>query len=312
MDELERFKRDINLAELAAGEGFELVRRESSRASLVMKHPDGDKIVIATGEDGHGVFFSVHQPASGSVIDFVMHRRGLTLGHARKALRDWTGQPAGAKARSPIPKPEPIPHDRAALVATWHRLNPYDGGYLESRGLIPATIAAAADRIRQDERGNVAFRHDDLSGLTGWEIKNKGFSGFTGGGRKALFGFRVGLQPREAAPRLAVTESALDALSLYQADPAPGLYLSFAGKLSPEQHELLQNLLIRTPAAEVLAATDNDDEGEAFATLIQTYRPDARRARSPRGKDWNDAIRPQEARRAMKADPTATTLPPKP
>lgn len=34
------------------------------------------------------------------------------------------------------------------------------------------TLAAAADRIRRDERGNVVFRHDDRDGLTGWEVKN--------------------------------------------------------------------------------------------------------------------------------------------
>jgi len=281
MDELERFKREINLAELAEGEGFELDRKESSRSSFVMRHADGEKIIVATGEDGHGVFFSVHTSASGSVIDFVMHRRGLTLGHARKVLRDWTPPPPSARQRRPLPRPEPIPHDRAALVLAWQRLRPYEGGYLESRGLAPATIAAAADRIRLDERGNVAFRHDDLSGLSGWEIKNKSFSGFTGGGRKALFGFRVGLPPKEPPPRLAVAESALDALSFYQANPATGLYLSFGGTLSPEQRELLAHVLTRYPAAEIVTATDNDDQGEAFAALIQTpAAPDHRGGRT--------------------------------
>jgi len=85
--ELERFKR-LNLGELAASYGYQLDRRESSRASLVMRHADGDKIIIATGEDGHAVFFSVKTAnASGSVLDFVMHRQGGNLGHARKTLR---------------------------------------------------------------------------------------------------------------------------------------------------------------------------------------------------------------------------------
>jgi DNA primase len=88
-----------------------------------------------------------------------------------------------------------------------------------------------------------------------------------------------------------VTESALDALSVYQCDPQPGLYLSFAGTLSPDQRQLLAQVLTRYPAASVLAATDNDAEGEAFAALIQSFRPDARRARSPQGKDWNDMLR---------------------
>lgn len=292
MDELERFKQDINLVELAQSEGFAIDRSESSRSSFVMRHGNGDKIIVATGEDGHGVFFSVHNEASGSVIDFVMHRRGLTLGHARKALRDWVPASTSTQQKRPTPKPEPIPNNRAMLFLTWQQLAPYEGGFLENRGLSPATIALATDRIRTDERGNVAFRHDDFSGLTGWEVKNNAFSGFVRGGRKALFGFRVGMPPKASPSRLVVTESAIDALSFYQANPETGLYLSFAGTLSPDQTQLLGQVLNRYPAAEVITATDNDGQGEVFAGLIQTMRPDATRARSPIGKDWNDAIRP--------------------
>lgn len=50
-DELERFKTAINLTEYAAGQGYLLDRRASSRNSVVMRHPNGDKIVIARGED---------------------------------------------------------------------------------------------------------------------------------------------------------------------------------------------------------------------------------------------------------------------
>jgi len=41
-DELERFKTLVNLSEFAALRGFKLDRRESSRNSAVMHHPDGD------------------------------------------------------------------------------------------------------------------------------------------------------------------------------------------------------------------------------------------------------------------------------
>ena len=58
-DELERFKTGINLTEYAASEGYQLDRRASSRNSGVMRHPGGDKIVIARGEDGHWIYFSV-------------------------------------------------------------------------------------------------------------------------------------------------------------------------------------------------------------------------------------------------------------
>ena len=290
-DELERFKA-LNLGELATSYGYEFDRRESSRSSLVMRHTDGDKIIIATGEDGHAVFFSVHANASGSVIDFIMHREGGNLGYARKTLRAYVPSSFPTAPAPHIPKPNPITHDRAALIAQWHRLRPYAGGYLESRGLTATTLAAFAERIRIDERGNTVFRHDDREGLTGWEVKNKGFTGFASGGRKALFACRIDA-PREVdPPRLIVAESALDAMSYHQLNPAPALVLSFGGGLSPEQEILLRQVLTKYPSTKIITATDADVQGDRYAAMIETIRPDAIRARPPTGtgKDWNDAL----------------------
>lgn len=294
MDELERFKTEINLADYAAAQGYELDRKESSRSSLVMRcHATHDKIIVATGEDGHAIYFSVRDDADhGSILDFIMNRQHCTFREARQILRNRTGFSFPTAGRSQHPKPQPISRDRAALVAQWHGFASYAGGYLESRGINAATLAVAADRLRLDGRGNTVFRHDDLSGLSGWEVKNRGFTGFAAGGIKAFFAVRAGIPPQADPPRLVLAESAIDALSYHQADPAPTLLLSFGGSLSPEQEALLAHILAKYPAAAVLAATDADEQGEDFAALIQSYRPDAMRAASPKGKDWNDAIRP--------------------
>jgi len=264
-------------------------------------HPEGERYKrmnlgeFATGY-GYAVFFSVHAAASGSIFDFVMHREHCGFAQALDILRNRGGIPFPAVQPPAIPRPRPIPRDRAALAAQWQRMRPYSGGYLEGRGLDAATIALAADRLRTDERGNTVFRHDDRDGLTGWEVKNRGFTGFAAGGRKALFACRTGITREAEPPRVAVAESALDVLSFHQANPAPALLLSFAGGLSPEQEALLRQTLTRYPAAEIVAATDADEQGEAFAALILAHRPDAARARPPTGKDWNDALRPPEAR----------------
>ena len=50
-DELERFKTAINLTEYAASQGYQLDKRASSRNSVVMRHPAGDKVVIARNDN---------------------------------------------------------------------------------------------------------------------------------------------------------------------------------------------------------------------------------------------------------------------
>ena len=79
--ELERFKTEVNLSEFAAARGYALDRRESSLNSAVMRHPDGDKIVIARHEGGAWVYFSVRDDRdNGTVVDFLQNRGGGNLG----------------------------------------------------------------------------------------------------------------------------------------------------------------------------------------------------------------------------------------
>jgi hypothetical protein len=82
-------------------------------------------------------------------------------------------------------------------------------------------------------------------------------------------------------------------MSYYQLNPNPGFYLSFAGSMSLEQHNLLKYVLNRYPDARIRTATDNDPQGERFADMIRSIRPDATRAIPPIGKDWNDALNHQ-------------------
>jgi hypothetical protein len=295
--ELEQFKSEVNLVDLAAWYGYELIRKESSRASAVMAHPDGDKVVIATAPDGHGIFFSVRKDrCSGSVVDFVMHRESASLGVARLVLRRFMG--IGTPQSQVRFKPEVITATMPALYAQWLRMNPYPPapGYLEYRGLASSTIAAFSDRIRIDGRGNVVFRHDDLHSLCGWELKNRGFTGFSGGGRKALFAARIGIAARASVPLVVISESAIDVMSYYQLKPLPGAYLSFAGAIAAGQQELLAWIVNRYPEAQVIAATDNDVPGERYASQLCQIRAGVVRDCPPIGKDWNDTLNGRSAR----------------
>jgi hypothetical protein len=80
-------------------------------------------------------------------------------------------------------------------------------------------------------------------------------------------------------------------MSYYQLQPTTGFYLSFAGSLSSEQHNLLRYVLNRHPNARIVVATDNDPQGEKFASIICSLHPNVTRALPPIGKDWNDTLR---------------------
>ena len=92
MDELDDFKSAINLIAYATAQGYVLDKGASSRNSALMRHPAGDKIVIARGTDRHWIYFSVRDTTdNGTIIDFVPNRKGLALGGVRQHLRPWTG-----------------------------------------------------------------------------------------------------------------------------------------------------------------------------------------------------------------------------
>lgn len=300
-DELRAFKESINLMEYAASTGYIVDRKESSRSSAVLRHPEGDKVVVSRDQDGHWIYFSVRDDAdSGTIIDFVQRRRGGSLGEVRKALRPWLTSPAPQShpADSALPTISPTTRDLLQVRARFERTEPICGRhpYLENeRGIRPAVLADPrfSDCIRTDSHGNAIFPHRNEFGITGFEIKNHGFTGFAPGGEKALW---------ESATRgddsaLVIVESAIDGLSHFAIRRSPTYrYVSIAGTLSKTQPELLKRAVGRMKAGSaVIIAVDNDDGGDHLASAIRAClegraasvvedRPESR------GLDWNDVL----------------------
>ena len=77
-DELERFKM-LNLGELAAFYGYQLDRKDSSRSNLVMRHADGDKIIIATDADTEGEMTALYLSKLIKPLGVHLSRIGLGL-----------------------------------------------------------------------------------------------------------------------------------------------------------------------------------------------------------------------------------------
>ncbi len=163
-DELERFKTAINLTEYAASQGYLLARRASSRNSVVMRHPGGDKIVIARGEDQHWIYFSVRDDSdNGSIIDFVQRRRRCTLGDVRRELCPWMGSGLGGTIARPaltlyVPEVVPVSRDRAGVIRALAAMRPVQTHrYLEEERAIPRDLLGNprfAGRILVDAHSN--------------------------------------------------------------------------------------------------------------------------------------------------------------
>ena len=295
-DELERFKRDISLPEYAASLGYQLIRNESSRNSYVMeRESDNDKIIVATAQDGHGIYFSVRDNQdNGSIIDFVQRRKGMNLGQVRKELRPWIGADP-VQVTQKIKRPVPSTADRQKVFQAIAASQPAGAHeYLVSRGIHPETLTDPrfAGVIRRDQRGNALFQHYDREGLSGYEVKNQDFTGFSGGGTKSVwYSTNIG-----RAERLVIAETAIDALSHAESVGRPGdAYASFAGSMSPEQLDILKTVLSQAHEAgrPLVIATDNDKPGSDFELQLRSLAPEGMTIErdSPRfGNDWNNSL----------------------
>ena len=303
VDELEQFKREINLVEYAESQGYEIDFLESSRASTVMRDQAGDKIIVATDDDGHGIYFSVRNDSdNGGIIDFVQRRQGLNLGQVRKELRPWAGsRRAAAPVRKPVAdrpaKPEASSRDRQQVLRVWMHMQPQPAGghpYLLGRGLSSETLEDPrfVNMVRIDGRGNAVFPHFDRQGVTGYELKNEGFTGFSKGGEKSLW-YSSNIM---SAKRVVICESAIDCMSHAQATgDAEAAYLSIGGQPSADQWRLIERAVtkVRERGDQVVLATDADAAGDELARIIEGLALGSERARPEFGRDWNDELQAQ-------------------
>jgi hypothetical protein len=279
--------------------GYVRDRRESSRACHVLRHlGSNDKIVVRQDQDGHWTYFSVRNSGdNGTILDFVQARGARSLREARDELRQYLGSPPPA-IDFPTAPPQRSDDTRSAAEFFDLALRADNCPYLNERGIRPETLTDPrfADTWRIGPRQNVFFAHRDGEGVvTGFEIKNRGFTGFATGGRKTAW--QSVQRPDDRA--LVVTESAIDALSYHQLHPehaAGTRYLSTAGQPSRSQIELLDRLFSALPASStVVAAVDADSAGEALARGVRDltrrhaelgFRRDAPTA----AKDWNEVL----------------------
>ncbi len=311
-DELERFKTEIPLPAFAAEAfGYRKVPRKSSRNSCFMTSPaNSSKIAIQRGTDQHWTYWSVTDAGDrgGSTIDFVANRTGENLGLIRKRLRPYL---SSAHSFSSCPHAAELPHDlepltrdvlevRRSFETETTSLRDTSRKYLcDTRGIPPGVLDRVPfqNALFADRRRNVIAPHYDHTGVTGWEIRNHNFKGFSPQGYKSLWFASPGQEERRG---LVVAEAFLNAISYGVLHPDPSTcYLSTGGSLSPLQRDLLRRAFEKLPInGSIVIAADQDAAGERFASdcqviLVETGREDLSfRAHCPLGlNDWNDVLR---------------------
>lgn len=311
--DIEELKNRVACAAVLEKAGFAIDLKESTRKAV--KYRRGGDIIIVIHQ-GRG-WFDALSDARGDVFSLVEHLDGIAFPEVLRRVSDLVG----FVPTEPVWTRESHAHDAAAAAADrWHaRRKPWQGSltwrYLrEERGIPEAVIRAAVrhDRLREGPHGSMWAAHLDNDGtVTGWEERGPQWRGFASGGGKVLFRFG----PANAT-RLSITEAAIDAMSLAAIeDQRPDtLYLSTGGGWAPATVAAIRALSAR-PGARLVAATDNNRQGEVYAdrlaVIAQEMGCDYERLR-PTPEDWNEQLDPSSKTKkggAEKENPAAACPP---
>lgn len=290
--ELDELRAKVDCRTVLERDGWKLDAPESTTHAV--KFRNGPAQIIIVTHEGRGWFDPINDQR-GDVLALAQRLTGGNFGHARRALRPLAGI---------APTLTPTFRDRSQVAPldaekTWSRAPALQPGsqawrYLSGeRGLPAATIARANDAglLREGIYGTAWFLHrlaDDAP--AGWEMRGPKYKGFAKGGDKALFW--IG-QIREAR-RVAVTESAIDALSLATIEqwPEGTAYVSTGGGFGPPTAETFSRLL--PSSCRLVAATDRGQGGDILAERLRELAAKScagfGRVRSS-AKDWNDELR---------------------
>lgn len=289
-DEIEKLREAVSCTALLEQAGFAVDMKESTRRAIKFRR--GAEIIIVTHE-GRG-WFDPLSDDKGDVFALACLLKRVGFAEAVELVGDLIGYKAAPILwKKPPPKVEP-----ANIMARWQgRRIPAPGSgtwrYLCWSRMIPVSILRSAiiqGVVREGPFGSMWAAHTHSAGLVaGWEERGSDWRGFSTGGSKVLF--RLGAQD---AVRLCVTEAAIDAMSLAAVENLrdDSLYLSTGGGWSPKTEAALVALLAR-PGAELVCATDANNQGDAYARRLQAlavqFNSPYLRLRPP-ADDWNEVL----------------------
>ncbi|MDO6966074.1 DUF3991 and toprim domain-containing protein [Rhizobium alvei] len=301
--ELEDLRNGVSCTAVLEQASFAVDVKESTRKAI--KYRRGAEIVIVIHE-GKG-WFDPLSDAKGDVFSLVEHLDGVSFVEAL----DQVAALVGFVAKEPVwTRPARKSASHSSIPERWERRRkPWRESmtwrYLRDGRCLPETIVRAAlesDALREGPYGSMwAAHNDDYGAVTGWEERGPDWRGFSTGGSKVLF--RLGSLD---APRLCVTEAAIDAMSLaaFEGLREGSLYLSTGGGWSTTTEAAVRVLAAR-PGAELVAATDANSQGETFAGRLRDIAEDAGCnwfRLTPPAEDWNDALQERRGQEKEKRE----------
>lgn len=290
--DIEELRARVLCAAVLENAGFATDLKESTRKAVKYRRGDGIIIVI---HDGKG-WFDPLSDVKGDVFSRVEHLDDIGFAEVLQRVSDLVGfvpsEPVWTR-RSREREPDLGIPDR------WSdRRRPWRGSmswrYLRDERGLPETVISAAvqqDLLREGPRGSMWAAHvGDDGAVAGWEERGPKWRGFASGGGKILFRFG----PTDAI-RLCITEAAIDAMSLAAIDGLrfDCLYLSTSGGWAPATEAAIRALAAR-PNVQLVAATDNNAQGEVYAGRIEAIAVSVScgyERLAPAHEDWNEELR---------------------
>lgn len=293
--DIEALRERVSCAAVLERASFAIDIKESTRRAIKFRR--GGEIIIVTHEERG--WFDPLSNAKGDVFGLVEHLDHVGFLEGAEKVAELVGvritEPEWQPARGGGGYNPSLPERWQARRSPWPGSSTWR--YLNGERWLPAPLLRAAikqELLREGPHGSMWAAHTDSAGVvTGWEARGPQYRGFASGGTKVLF--RIGL---DTALRLAVTEAAIDAMSLAAIEGLRDgtLYLSTGGGWSPATQAALRELASR-PGARLVAATDANSQGDLFAERLRALTEDAgcdwTRLRPPE-EDWNETLKIRE------------------
>ncbi|HRO00420.1 MAG TPA: DUF3991 domain-containing protein [Nitrobacter sp.] len=287
----DRIKAQVPCSSLLKRQGWKVDLRESTPKAIKYRRGKGEIVIVI--HEGRGWFDPLSED-KGDVFSLARHLGAPDFGSSLKAVAELVGfepcapvwqrksrrQPSAGIQDRWLKRPVPTPASPA-----W--------AYLAQVRAVPeaiVAIAARAGRLREGPKGSVWAAHVDLFGqIVGWEERGPNWRGFSTGGGKSLFCFG-----KKDARRLCVTEAAIDAMSLAATEGCrtDTIYASTGGGWAPTTERHIRALVSR-PGAELVAAGDANDQGDAYATRLRAIalaEGVAFLRLWPNAIDWNEQL----------------------